>query len=349
MKKGLMTTGLYGIIVFLSILAAWAGAATSTPEPAKSATQKPVTFNERAVADFYRGKAIQIVVGHGAGGGFDIYTRTIGRHIGKHIPGKPSIIVANMLGAGGLVAASHIYNRAPKDGTVIGNVIGGIVRSQLLGLQGVEFDASKFQYVGAPNNENSLLLMTKASGISRFEQLLEPGGKVLSIGDSGAATTNHTAALLTRDVLNANIKVVSGYTAAGGVDVAMDQGELGGQYNDWASIKTRTLAKIESGEWSAHWPTDRQTARESTTAERPVDLELRKDSGAARLAACRDHRPQPVYQALLFATRGARRPCGGLEGCFHENIGRLGVPSGSRKGETGHQSFECRRTAETYH
>ena len=249
MKKDLMTTRLCGIIVFLSILAAWAGAATSTPETAKSAIEKPVAFNESAVADFYRGKAIQIVVGHGAGGGFDIYTRTIGRHLGKHIPGKPSIIVVNMLGAGGLVAASHIYNRAPKDGTVIGNVIGGIVRSQLLGLQGVEFDASKFQYVGAPNNENSLLLMTKASGISRYEQLLEPSGKVLSIGDSGAATTNHTAALLTRDVLNANIKVVSGYTAAGGVDVAMDQGELGGQYNDWASIKTRTLAKIESGEW----------------------------------------------------------------------------------------------------
>lgn len=249
MKKDLMTTRLCGIIVFLSILAAWASAATSTPEPAKSAIEKPVPFNESAVADFYRGKAIQIVVGHGAGGGFDIYTRTIGRHLGKHIPGNPSIIVVNMLGAGGLVAASHIYNRAPKDGTVIGNVIGGIVRSQLLGLQGVEFDASKFQYIGAPNNENSLLLMTKTSGISRFEQLLEPSGKVLSIGDSGAATTNHTAALLTRDVLNANIKVVSGYTAAGGVDVAMDQGELGGQYNDWASIKTRTLAKIESGEW----------------------------------------------------------------------------------------------------
>jgi len=72
MKKGLMTTRLCGIVVFLSILAAWAGAATSTPEPAKSATEKAVAFNESAVADFYRGKAIQIVVGHGAGGGFDI-------------------------------------------------------------------------------------------------------------------------------------------------------------------------------------------------------------------------------------------------------------------------------------
>jgi len=249
MKKGLVTTQLWGLVVILPTLAAWAGAATPTPELAKSAVEKPVPFNESAVADFYRGKAVQIIVGHGAGGGFDIYTRTIARHLGKHIPGKPSIIVVNMLGAGGLVSASHIYNRAPKDGTVMGNVIGGIVRSQLLGLQGVEFDAGKFHYVGAPNNESSLLLMTKNSGISRFEQLLEPSGRVVSIGDSGAATTNHTAALLTRDVLNANIKVVSGYTAAGGVDISMDQGELGGQYNDWASIKTRTIARIESGEW----------------------------------------------------------------------------------------------------
>jgi len=126
MKKNLVITRLCGITVFLFTVAAWAGAATSLPEPAKAAVEKPVSFNESAVADFYRGKAIQIIVGHGAGGGFDIYTRTIGRHLGKHIPGKPSIIVVNMLGAGGLVFASHIYNRAPNEGAVMGNVIGGI-------------------------------------------------------------------------------------------------------------------------------------------------------------------------------------------------------------------------------
>ena len=200
-------------------------------------------------AEFYRGKTLNLIIPNAPGGSFDLYARLAANHLGRFIPGNPVIVPQNMPGAAGMQAANYLASVAPKDGTVIGNVIGGIVRSQLLGLQGVEFDASKFQYVGAPNNENSLLLMTKTSGISRFEQLLEPSGKVLSIGDSGAATTNHTAALLTRDVLNANIKVVSGYTAAGGVDVAMDQGELGGQYNDWASIKTRTLAKIESGEW----------------------------------------------------------------------------------------------------
>jgi tripartite-type tricarboxylate transporter receptor subunit TctC len=249
MKKGLATTGLCGLIVALLPFAAWAAASSPPVERVKPAAEKSALFDEKAVADFYQGKAIQLIVGHGAGGGFDVYSRTIARHLGKYIPGKPSIIVDNMPAAGGLVAASHIYNRAPKDGTVLGNIIGGIARSQLLGHQGVQFDASKFLYLGAPNSENSVLIMTKASGITRFEQLLEPGGKMATLGDAGAATTNHTASLLTRDVLAANIKVVTGYKTTAGVELAMEQGEVGGQYNDWASNKARTLAKFESGEW----------------------------------------------------------------------------------------------------
>jgi hypothetical protein len=95
------------------------------------------------------------------------------------------------------------------------------------------------------------LITTKASGITRFEQLLGTGGRVATIGDAGVATTNHTASLLTRDVLGANIKVLTGYKTTAEVEVAMDQGEVGGQYNDWASIKARKLTKLESGEWLA--------------------------------------------------------------------------------------------------
>ena len=156
---------------------------------------------------------------------------------------------APVAGAGGLVAASHIYNQASREGTVIGNVIGGIVRSQLVGLKGVQFDASKFQYLGAPNSENSVLMTTKASGITKFEQLLEPSGRVVALGDGGVATTNHTAALLTRDILGANIKVVTGYGTTAKVELAMESREVDGQYNDWASAKARTLAKFESGQW----------------------------------------------------------------------------------------------------
>jgi len=243
MKKDAVTTLCCGLIVVLLPLAAWAAASSPSPEPVKTA------FDEKAVADFYQRKSIQIIVGHGAGGGFDTYSRVIARHLAKHIPGKPAIIVVNMPGAGGLVAASHIYRQAPKDGTVMCNVIGGIVRSQLLGLKGVQFDAGKFHYLGAPNSENSVLMTTKASGITKFEQLLEPGGRAVTLGDGGVATTNHTAALLTRDVLGANIKVLTGYGTTAKVELAMEQGEVDGQYNDWASSKARTLAKFESGQW----------------------------------------------------------------------------------------------------
>jgi len=224
-------------------MAAWAA------EPGTPAIEKPALFDEGSVADFYRGKTIRLIVGHAPGGGFDTYSRAIVRHMSKHIPGKPSIIVMNMPGGGGLVAAAHIYNRAPRDGTMLGNVIGGIVRAQLLGLKGVQFDASKFSYLGAPNSENSVLMMVKASGITSFEQLLEPGGKVVNLGDGGVASTNHTASLLTRDVLGANIKVVTGYGGTAKVEMSMEQGEVDGQYNDWASSKLRTLGKFESGEW----------------------------------------------------------------------------------------------------
>lgn len=249
MRKGMATTRLRGLVVALLALAAWGAVSSPAPEPAKAAVEKPALFDERAVAGFYQGKSIELIVGHGAGGGFDTYSRTIARHLGKHIPGKPTIIVVNMPGAGGLVSASHIYNRAPKDGTVIGNIIGGIVRSQLLGIKGVQFDAEKFYYLGAPNSENSVLMVTKASGITRFEQLLEPGGKVVTVADPGVATTNHIASLLTRDILGANIKVLTGYKTTAEVELAMEQGEVDGMYNDWASSKTRILAKFESGKW----------------------------------------------------------------------------------------------------
>ncbi|MEK7335079.1 MAG: hypothetical protein AAB222_07150, partial [Candidatus Binatota bacterium] len=93
------------------------------------AAQAP--FDEKAVADFYRGKTVRIIVGFSAGGGYDAYSRVIARHLGKYIPGNPAIIVDNMAGAGSIIAANHVYNAAPKDGTVIGNISGPIILEQL--------------------------------------------------------------------------------------------------------------------------------------------------------------------------------------------------------------------------
>ena len=120
--------------------------------------------------DFYRGKTIRIVVGYSAGGGFDTYSRAIARHLATHIPGKPAVIVENMPGAAGLVAANSIYRAGRPDGLTIVNFQGTQVMSQILGRNGVEFDARKYEWLGAPTRENAVCALTRASGVTTAQQ-----------------------------------------------------------------------------------------------------------------------------------------------------------------------------------
>src|SRR5438094_369088 len=120
--------------------------------------------------DYYRGKIIRIVVGYTAGGGFDTYSRAIARHLARHVPGKPAVIVENMPGAAGLVAANSIYRAGRPDGLTIVNFQGTQVMGQILGREGVEFDARKFEWIGAPTRENAVCALTRASGITSAQQ-----------------------------------------------------------------------------------------------------------------------------------------------------------------------------------
>src|SRR5919199_880242 len=117
-----------------------------------------------AQANFYEGKTIRFIVGFSAGGGYDAYTRLIARHMGKHIPGNPALVVDNMAGAGSMIAANHVYKAARPDGLTIGHFIGGLFLQQLLGKPGIEFDALKFEYVGVPAQDNYMLGISKALG-----------------------------------------------------------------------------------------------------------------------------------------------------------------------------------------
>ncbi|HEX7227308.1 MAG TPA: hypothetical protein VF353_05985, partial [Candidatus Binatia bacterium] len=118
---------------------------------------------------FYKGKTVRIIVGAAAGGGYDTYSRTLARHMGKHIPGNPTFIVENMPGAGFLISANHMYNLAKPDGLTIGHFIGGLFLQQLLGKEGIQFDARKFGYVGAPAQDNYVLAVSKSSGFNTIE------------------------------------------------------------------------------------------------------------------------------------------------------------------------------------
>src|SRR5688572_5969137 len=119
-----------------------------------------------AQAQFYSGKTVRIIVGGSAGGGYDTYTRTIARHLGKHVPGNPTFVVENMTGAGSLIAANHVYKVARPDGLTIGHFIGGLILQHVLGKPGIEFDGRKFEHLGVPAQDTTTVGITKVSGIT---------------------------------------------------------------------------------------------------------------------------------------------------------------------------------------
>ena len=118
---------------------------------------------------FYQGKTIRLIVGLAPGGGYDLYSRVIARQMGKHIPGNPTIVVENMDGAGSMIAANHMYKAAKPDGLTIGHILGGLFLQQLLGNPGIEFDGRKFEYIGVPAQDHFLIGLSKATGITSFE------------------------------------------------------------------------------------------------------------------------------------------------------------------------------------
>jgi tripartite-type tricarboxylate transporter receptor subunit TctC len=205
-------------------------------------------FDEKAIADFYKGKTVRIIVGFSAGGGYDAYSRLIGRHLHKHIPGNPSVLVDNMAGAGSILAANHINNVAPKDGTIIGNVSGQIILEQLFANPAVQYDLTKFRTLGVPIGETYLLVVTRKPGVTRYEEVLGPKGKQIVMGGIPRSTVEQ-APIIMRDALGANIKVVSGYKGTSDIRLGIDSGEVDGLFNSWTSLKITSFDKIKTGEW----------------------------------------------------------------------------------------------------
>ena len=204
-------------------------------------------YDEKAVADFYRGKTLNIVVGHSAGGGFDRYGRMIGRHIGKYIPGNPVVVVSNMVGAGTMVSANYTYNQAPKDGTVINSFDGGLFPSQLYGSKAIKFDFTKFNYIGAPDVFKYITVVTKQSGITKMEDFLT-GGKELVVGAVPNTSIQH-AAMLLKEVLGAKVKIVSGFKGTNEIRLAMKADEVNSVITGWESLGVSNMNDFRSGEW----------------------------------------------------------------------------------------------------
>jgi tripartite-type tricarboxylate transporter receptor subunit TctC len=227
-------------LIFLMMVGLGFGPAAQAAAPAK--------YDEKAVADFYRGKTLRIIVGFSAGGGYDQYSRLIARHLSKYIPGNPAIIVDNMSGAGSIIAANHTFKAAPKDGTVIGNISGPIILEQLFSNPAVQFDMAKFRYLAVPVSESYVMVVTRKSAVTKFEELVGAKAKQVVFGGIPGSTVEH-APVLARDILGANIKLVLGYKGTADVRMAIEGGEVEGFFNSWTSLKITSFDKIKNSEW----------------------------------------------------------------------------------------------------
>jgi tripartite-type tricarboxylate transporter receptor subunit TctC len=189
-----------------------------------------------AVADFYRGRSISILVGYSAGGGYDMYARTLARHMGRHIPGNPTFIPQNMTGAGSLNAANYIYNVAPKDGTAFGTFARGLAMEPLIGTAKVQFDATRFTWLGSGTNEMSVCATWHTSPIKTWNDALKTQ---FAVGGEGAGSDPDTFAALVKNVFGAKVKLITGYHGTSDIVLAIERGEVDGRCGwSWSSIKS---------------------------------------------------------------------------------------------------------------
>lgn len=199
-----------------------------------------------AQESFFNGKTVRIIVGGSAGGGYDSYTRVIARHLSKHISGNPNIVVENMTGAGTLISANHIYKVAKPDGLTIGHFIGGLILQQVLGKPGIEFDGRRFEYLGVPAQDNTVIGITKASGVRSVENWLATK-TTLKFGGVGPGSATDDIAKIVRATVGVPMQLVSGYKGTADIRLAINSGELHGVANSWESFKSGWSKEIESG------------------------------------------------------------------------------------------------------
>jgi len=194
-------------------------------------------------AEFFKGRTVEIYIGYTVGGGYDLYARLLARHIGKHIPGNPTVIAKNMEGAASLRLANWLYQVAPKDGTVFGTIGRGTAFDPILGQKGAQFDGRRFTWIGSANDEVSVCVSWYTSGVKTFD---DARTKELTIGGTGPSDDTVQFPRVLNAVLGTKFKIISGYPGGNDVVLAMERGEVQGRCGwSWSSVKVTHRAWID--------------------------------------------------------------------------------------------------------
>lgn len=178
------------------------------------------------------GKTVQMIIGFASGGGYDRWGRAVGRHIGKYLPGKPNVVPQNMPGGGSLTAANHIFNVAPKDGTVMGIIARDATLAPLSGMRGARFDPLKMTWLGTPTTDTNVCFVHRRAKVQSFQDLLE---HELIVGNNGVGTGTYAYPNALNGLLGTKFKQVSGYKVSVDVLLAMERGEVNGYCQTWDS------------------------------------------------------------------------------------------------------------------
>lgn len=243
------------------------------------------------LAQSFEGKTVTIVVGYKAGGGYDSTARLLARHLPKHLPGRPNVIVQNMPGANSIIAANHMYNVAKPDGLTIGTFNRNLPIAQLTKVNGVKFDVTKFQWVGSAANESTVLAIRSDLPYKTFEDLKKAKEPIV-IGSTGPGANTHDFPLLLKELLGMNFKIVSGYSSSSDIMLAVERKEVDGRAGSFTSLRPfidRNLVR----------PVVRARTSEAGIEQLPVDENLAPNARAKAIMALRSA-PEQVARPYVL-------------------------------------------------
>ena len=239
-----------------------------------------------AVSDFYKGRQVNLVVGYGTGGGYDVYARLIARYLSKYVPGNPSIIVQNMPGAGSLRSVNYLYNAAPKDGSVIGTFSRDMPLLSIIGNTNARFDPLRFTWLGSSSSygNDAYLLFTRLDApVKSIEDARRPDGPPLVLGGTGEGASGNDVSTVLRDALGLNLKVVVGYPDSNALFLAVDRKEVDGRCVGLSSVQSSHPQWLRLGSGMHALVQFARTTRHPGFADVPTARELAKNETSRAL------------------------------------------------------------------
>ena len=205
----------------------------------------PAPAAAEEVADFYRGRSVELIVSSGAGGGYDLNARLLARHLGRFVPGNPTIVVNNMPGAGGIRAANYLYNVAPRDGSVIATFTNAMITEPLLGNEAVRFDPAKLAWIGSISREDGVCVAWNSAGVARWDDLLR---RKLIVGTMAPGTTTYLYPTLLKSLFGAQFELVSGYPDSSAAIQALEHGEVQSICQTYSSLRSLHAQRFRDGQ-----------------------------------------------------------------------------------------------------